>query len=40
MELLWADLTSDEGEIHSPAWHQDELRETERRLLSGKENQR
>lgn len=39
MEALWADLSMDEEEFHSPTWHEDELRATEARLASGEEQQ-
>ena len=28
MEMLWAELSRDEAELESPAWHADALRET------------
>ncbi len=28
MEVLWADLSREEGELESPAWHELALRET------------
>ena len=37
MELLWAELSRDEKEFDSPAWHGDALRETADRLAGGKE---
>lgn len=37
MELLWADLSRDESEFESPAWHADVLRETAERRAHGKE---
>ena len=37
MEVLWADLSRVPEKIESPAWHQDELRETENRLRLGEE---
>lgn len=36
MEALWADLTRDDAEIDSPAWHVEALRETEQRVQQGK----
>jgi len=37
MEALWNDLSRDDLQTESPAWHQDALAETERRLQSGAE---
>ena len=37
METLWADLTSQPEEIDSPLWHEEALKETERRLADGTE---
>ena len=37
MEILWADLSRDEAELESPAWHADALRETSERLARGEE---
>ncbi len=37
MEALWEDLLSEEKELKSPDWHADSLRQTEKRLKSGKE---
>ncbi len=37
MELLWDNLSSNEQETDSPAWHGDVLRETEARVASGEE---
>jgi len=37
MEALWADLSRNEQEIESPAWHQQVLREREERVRSGQE---
>jgi len=36
MEALWADLSQDEEQFESPAWHADALREAERAVESGK----
>jgi hypothetical protein len=38
MEALWADLSRDESEVESPAWHADALRETAERVARGEEN--
>ena len=35
MELLWADLSREDSELASPAWHGDALRETADRRASG-----
>jgi len=37
MELLWADLSRDDAEFESPAWHADALRETSERPARGEE---
>ena len=37
MELLWADLSRNEAQIESPAWHGDVLRDRESRIKSGEE---
>jgi hypothetical protein len=37
MEALWEDLSRDEKTLESPAWHEDALRETERRVAAGEE---
>lgn len=37
METLWADLSRDEAELESPAWHADALRETAARRERGEE---
>ena len=37
MEALWADLSRDEAEVESPAWHADALRETSERVVRGEE---
>ena len=37
METLWADLSRDEAEVESPAWHADALRETSERVARGEE---
>jgi hypothetical protein len=36
MEALWADLSKNEKEFESPAWHGEILRETERLIAEGK----
>ena len=36
MEALWADLSRDEAEVESPAWHGAVLRETEQLVREGK----
>jgi len=36
MEALWADLSSDDAKVDSPAWHADVLKETERLVRAGK----
>ena len=37
MEALWADLSRNEAEFESPAWHADALRETSARVARGEE---
>lgn len=37
MEMLWAELSRDEAEVESPAWHADALRETADRVARGEE---
>jgi len=37
MEMLWADLSRNEVQIESPAWHGDVLRDREARIKSGEE---
>jgi len=37
MEELWADLSRDESQFESPAWHGDVLRERVKEFESGKE---
>ena len=37
MEVLWVDLTRDDGPEISPPWHLDELRKTEQRFAAGQE---
>ena len=36
MEELWADLSQDEAETESPAWHGEVLRQTEQLVREGK----
>ena len=40
MELLWEQLSRPDEALESPAWHAQELRETEQRLTEGKEQVR
>jgi len=37
MELLWEDLSRDEANLESPAWHEAALAETKRRVANGDE---
>lgn len=37
MEELWADLTGNQEEFKSPAWHEAELKEREKRAADGLE---
>ena len=37
MESLWEELSRPEGDFESPAWHEAELAETDRRLAAGQE---
>ena len=38
METLWTDLSRDEAELESPAWHADALHETAERRARGEES--
>jgi hypothetical protein len=38
METLWSDLTRNEGQFESPAWHGAVLRERAARVKQGKES--
>jgi hypothetical protein len=40
MHELWEDLARDDQAVHSPAWHEDVLRDTAERLRDGKEGVR
>ncbi len=35
MEALWESLSADPATIESPVWHEEELRERERKIASG-----
>jgi hypothetical protein len=35
MEALWESLSSDPDTVQSPDWHEEELRERERRIATG-----
>jgi hypothetical protein len=37
METIWAELSKDDEEVESPAWHENALKETEARVASGEE---
>jgi len=37
MEMLWADLSRNEDQIESPAWHGDVLHDRDAAIKSGKE---
>ena len=37
LETLWADLSREDAEFESPAWHADALRETSERRVRGEE---
>jgi len=37
MEILWEDLSRNDAEFESPAWHADALRETAERRARGEE---
>lgn len=37
MEAIWEDLTREDEPPESPAWHQEALQETDRRLAAGQE---
>ena len=36
MEILWASLIEEECEIESPEWHQDILKQREKKIKDGK----
>lgn len=36
METLWTDLSKDDADVESPAWHGEALRETECLIKAGK----
>ncbi len=38
MEALWADLSRDEAQFESPAWHGDVLHDREDKIKSGQES--
>jgi hypothetical protein len=38
MEAIWADLSRDETQLESPAWHGDVLHDRDERVKSGKES--
>ena len=38
MEMLWNDLTHQETEFTSPAWHEEVLKKREERIKAGQEN--
>lgn len=38
MEMLWSDLTRDEGKFESPDWHGKVLRERVKQVRDGKES--
>ena len=38
MEAIWTALSRSDGELESPAWHADALRETEARVAAGEEH--
>jgi hypothetical protein len=38
MESLWADLSRNEQEFESPAWHDQVLKERDQRVRSGEES--
>ena len=35
MEALWQSLSAEPAAVESPAWHEQELRERERKIASG-----
>jgi hypothetical protein len=37
LELLWTELSRDESELESPAWHDATLAETTQRVAAGQE---
>jgi hypothetical protein len=37
MEAIWEDLSQEDELVQSPPWHESQLRETEQKVQSGKE---
>ena len=37
MEAIWADLSRNDTEVQSPAWHEVALKDTEARVAAGQE---
>jgi hypothetical protein len=37
LEAIWADLSKDDAQVESPAWHEEVLKETEARVAAGEE---
>jgi hypothetical protein len=37
MEAIWADLSKNDADVESPAWHAEVLRETEAGVAAGQE---
>jgi hypothetical protein len=37
MEAIWTDLSREDDSVESPAWHKDELEQTEARYAAGLE---
>jgi hypothetical protein len=35
MEAIWTDLSQDEDQLESPAWHNDALRQAQRAVTAG-----
>jgi hypothetical protein len=38
MEAIWADLSRNETQVESPAWHEDVLKKREAKVKSGAES--
>ncbi len=38
LEAIWAELSRDDAQVESPAWHEEVLKETEARVAEGREH--
>jgi len=37
LEAIWAELSRDDVQVESPTWHEEVLKETEARVVAGRE---